>query len=591
MQIWLEIFDAVGNRIGPGTVQLLTASVERRLDGIGSIGFAVPSTDQRVVEHLTNERRVIIYTDVQGEKREMGRGIIGGRNLSDNASRRNYNMSGPDILDELRRRNTLLNRQFENQDIATVATELADLVPALQISIEPNLGQVTARFDGATALKGFQKIAEKTGLHFRLSDDSSTIELGKFGVNNGVKVVGQSQSPSDMADNRDVLLIDSLRRFENSEQVVNRIIVLGGGEGLAQLDLSNSTRSIAAGFAFDIKTGTNPDGTTFTFLENEDSIAEFGVIESILVFKDISPLANSVTSKQIAANALYDAASPWLQRNSVIKTVYSFTARKPQTSIRPGDKITMRYKGRVKNEAGQEIDYVNINEELFVLRVSENASDGGLVLSFTVGIVDELPRDISDVIIGTIDSVNISGVTVQNFSTVFTDTWTEGMRSENVGGTGFIDAEFKFRPSSFINEIILVLLDFRTFAPWTMALVDSSSFTTYFFNMEKGTKFLTDIQLFINGVDVSAQFISGGLWNPSGVNALLNIQDLDITDILKAAPGGIFQEHTIVFHALEPGALRNKELSGHNAIQVRNSEGFVQLSLRIIATAQAILPS
>ena len=67
MQIWLEIFDAVGNRIGPGTVQLLTASVERRLDGIGSIGFAVPSTDQRVVEHLTNERRVIIFTDVQGE--------------------------------------------------------------------------------------------------------------------------------------------------------------------------------------------------------------------------------------------------------------------------------------------------------------------------------------------------------------------------------------------------------------------------------------------------------------------------------------------------------------------------------------------
>ncbi len=591
MQVWLEIFDAVGNRIGPGTVQLLNASVERRLDGIGSIGFSVPSTDQRVVDHLINERRVIIFTDVQGEKREMGRGIIGKRNFSDNASRRNYNMSGPDILDELRRRNTLLNRQFEQQDIKTVATELADLVPALQISVEPGLGQVTARFDGATVLKGFQKLAEKTGLHFRLDDDSSTVQLGKFGVNNGVKVVGQSQAPSYMAGNRDVLMIDSLRRFENSEQVVNRIIVLGGGEGLAQLDLSNSTRSIAAGFKFDIKTGTNPDGTTFSFLENEDSIAEFGVIEQILVFKDISPIANSVTSKQIAANALYDAASPWLARNSVIKTVYSFTARKPQTPVRPGDKITMRYQGSVKNEAGQEVDYVNVNEELFVLRISENASDSGLVLQFTVGIVDELPRDISDVIIGTIDSVNISGVTVQNFPAMYENTWTEGMRSENTTGLGFIDAEFKYRPASFINEIIAVFLDFKTFAPWSMSVVDSSSFTTFLFNMEKGTKFLTDLQLIINGVDVSAQFISGGLWNPGGINALLDIQDLDITDILKAAPGGIFQEHTIVFHALEPGALRNKEFGGHNAIQVRNSEGFVQMTLRSLIVAQAIKPT
>jgi hypothetical protein len=543
---------------------------------------------QRVINHLQNERRVVLYTDVQGEVREMGRGIIGKRNFSDTASRRNYNVSGPDILDELRRRNTLLNRQYEQQDIATIATQLAELVPALQIEVEPLLGQATARFDGATALKGFQKLVEKTGVHFRLDDDSTTVQVGNFGINNGVKVIGHTQSPSDTIGNRDVLLIDSLRRFDNSEAIVNRVIVLGGGEGLAQLTLANSTRGISTGFVYDIKTGTNPDSTSYYYLEDEESIARFGVVEQILVFKDINPIANSAASKIIAANALYDAASPWLQRNAQLKTVYSFTAKKPQTVVRPGDKITMRYQGMVENEAGQEIDYINVNEELWVLRISEAASENGLLLSFTVGIVDDLPRDISDIVVGTIDAVHIQGVAVQTFPCMYENTWTEGMRSENTTGLGFIDAEFKFKPASFVTEVIAVWLDFKTFAPWTMAVMDTG-ISTFYFNMEKGDKYLTDVELHINGTDVSSSL--GGPWNDGGVNALLDVQNLDITDLLKDASGGIFQEHSIVFHALEPGALRNKELSGHNAIQVRNSEGFVQMTIRALVVAQAIAPS
>ncbi|HRF98421.1 MAG TPA: hypothetical protein PLZ51_24610, partial [Aggregatilineales bacterium] len=79
------------------------------------------------------------------------------------------------------------------------------------------------------------------------------------------------------------------------------------------------------------------DGRPLYYLTDEDSIATYGVMQRAGTFKDIAPLTNSVVSKQIASDALFDAAQVWLKRNSVKQVVYSLSLKKMKKVIRPGD--------------------------------------------------------------------------------------------------------------------------------------------------------------------------------------------------------------------------------------------------------------
>jgi RES domain-containing protein len=91
------------------------------------------------------------------------------------------------------------------------------------------------------------------------------------------------------------------------------------------------------------------------------------------------------------------------------------------------------------------------------------------------------------------------------------------------------------------------------------------------------------LRLYINGTDVTNKY--GGPWNPSG-NVAVDIS-LDITDDILNASGGIYREHEIVFRA----DYRFSATGMYVAISDPSSSGLVELTTKVLAICQAILPT
>src|SRR5512145_3378688 len=145
MRIYADVYDAAGNRLGPGPLaSLRAASVTRALDGIGAISLSLSPTDDRGLALLQNKRRLRIYVEHDDVTRELGRGLVDTLSQTDSG----WQVSGPDELQLLKDKNTLLARLYNNTAIGTVLSSLAGI--AGWTASTTASGNISARFDGET---------------------------------------------------------------------------------------------------------------------------------------------------------------------------------------------------------------------------------------------------------------------------------------------------------------------------------------------------------------------------------------------------------------------------------------------------------
>lgn len=173
--------------------------------------------------------------------REIGIGIIREIKGSNNAAMQT--LSGPDQLDELRRKNTLLARKYDGVLVADVVDALVGLASGWTAdTTDTPANGVFVRFDGASVLKALQETAKQQGLHFR-RDGSQAIKFGPLGDAAPLRVIQTGHRIMRALElNDDVALIDTLTWKDNSSDVVNWMIPLGGGQGEAALTLQHCTR-------------------------------------------------------------------------------------------------------------------------------------------------------------------------------------------------------------------------------------------------------------------------------------------------------------------------------------------------------------
>ncbi len=110
MRIWAEVYLANGAMVG--MVNCISAGVTRRLDGAGEIELDVPVTDPAAVNHLGVGRIVHLYTDTPS-KRLIAHGILLRQTLKISAEGERVQWRGMDLLEELRRANTLRGLHFQ----------------------------------------------------------------------------------------------------------------------------------------------------------------------------------------------------------------------------------------------------------------------------------------------------------------------------------------------------------------------------------------------------------------------------------------------------------------------------------------------
>lgn len=580
MRIWADIYNVAGTLVG-SVYTLTSVSVEKALDDIGNSSFAVPATDLNAQTLLQNEYTARLYVEHENVRRLLGVGVIQRKTVTASANGYTLNVSCVGQMKALQRKNVLLGRAYTNQALYTIAYDLVDLVSGWNITVEDDLGNQTARFDGVSVFKALLRLAEEKGLHIRDGATANTLELGAFGDDSGITAVAPMHNSNELSGNDNIVLIESIVEETNSTDVYNYIIPLGAGEGSAALTLKQAT---ATG-AYAIGSTTAPDGSLLYYLTDSTSVTTYGQNEKIVTFKEIGPVGvNSTLATTYASQALYDAAAAWLGKNKDPLVTYRMTVRKPRQVLQPGDKINVTCKLYVQTDAGEVVPIDLMNEPFWIMKVTERVSASGDSVDLQLASVDRYAKDSTKIIVDALESMQARNVAVNTFPVYWENTYSDAMSD----GTSYSkDSEFRLYVNSFIADIIQVKLRIRTKPLWDATqtffdVVSTSSYRTW--QMQEGYNYPQQIGIRINSVDRTTAL--GGTW--AATNAAVDFE-LDISDYIRNASGGLYQIHTVeLFCQTVYGETALAPWTGHSNFY--QSSGIAELSFNVFALARATIP-
>ena len=247
----------------------------------------------------------------------------------------------------------------------TVATLL---LPGWTASVEKASELITAIFEGATRFEAIAKIAQQKLMHLRPEADVKALTLFSTVTASPFRLVLFPTAPPYLDPYS--IPIEKIRITRRDEEVINRIIPLGAGEGINTLDLRWSDRTSP----YEIRYGTMPTGTQYYYIEDDDSVATYGLRERVVVFKNVAPIANSSAAYREAANTLYELAVAWLQEHKDPQNEWEVSVlgpvrlRDPLTGewyLRPGQTVHVLAKGIAEDIDGKRV-IVDLDTDAFV---------------------------------------------------------------------------------------------------------------------------------------------------------------------------------------------------------------------------------
>lgn len=585
MQLWADIYDANDVLIA-GPIAIGKAKITRVLDGAGSFSFSIPAmVDQ--VEMLTFERRVILYAQQSnGTRREIGRGIV--RKLRSDPGDRMLDVSGPDILGELKQYSVLLGRIYDQETLSNELSDLLSLADGWGLRAKDGATPsplVDDRFDGVNVLKAIGIRLSSIGQHFRLAAYAKVLEYGTFGDDSGLTLFGgQRDTTHEIIFNDDVAIVEDLTVDGTSEDLCNRIIPVSGGEGEAALNLAHSTRTTPYTIL-----STAVGAKTVRYLQDDESIDAHGIHEKVLSF-DIAPIANNSAAVEVADNALYDAAAEELRRRKDPLYAFDVGGVKLSKPLRPGQKVRLVYKGLVNTRSGDKM-FIDVDGDMWVMKVSESFSSSGLSFDMELSSIDRVRMDATEIIVGAIEKAELRGLKPRTGPAGFPLFGFDFIRSPVVGNPEYQkDAIYELNLADYFTDAVKVALNVRTAPLFATAQPAVGATDSFNWTVTVDDTYPSNINLMINGVDVTSDF--GGPWNAHPTNAEFNM-DFDITDYILDGPvDSLWQRHVIKLFLTAPGSnprTINFPEGGRPAATALVSHGVVYFTVNVLGTIQAIL--
>ncbi len=278
-------------------------------------------------------------------------------------------ITGYGLARELTLTTTRLNWIIDNVPLGTaIGHLLGQPIQGWSASVEEPSGLVVAILEGATRFDAISQIATQRLHHVVASATERHLSLFKTPA---PSVYSALLLPYGVPEREQfVLPVTSVKVSRSDEEIINRIIPIGTGEGASTLTLQWSDRTSP----YQIRTIIGPGGRTLYVLEDDDSIAAYGVRERVVAFKNVAPIANSPAAYRDAANVLYDLAVAWLQQHKEEKLTWQFTVagptrlRDPESGnwyLAPGMLLPAKIRGVAETLDGRQT-IVDLDKQVFV---------------------------------------------------------------------------------------------------------------------------------------------------------------------------------------------------------------------------------
>lgn len=589
----IDILDSGGNRKGSGALRTVrSVQFTKRLDRVGEASFAFPASDPKAAL-ITPGTEFDIFDDIIGY---IGRYIFRTAWVQDNLGKPFMNVSCWDALHELKLWVTGLGRDFVSTEAGDIVSEIVSDVDGWAASVEPNIGDSNVTYQGHSVLEAIDVLARTWGVHFRLGDAGKEIEFGKFGENGDalrlIKVRGQDNNTAI-----ETALITQITQTVDDDELYNRIIGLGGGEGSGQLTLENATGGLYTP-ASRTPSGSQP----IWYIQDDESVALFGVREQVVSFDDLHPIANTDTAKQQAADELYINAATHLIWHKEPTIEYSVSVSGLRQIVKAGDKLRIVYRGIT-----DDYKYIDVDDYFWIIDASQNRSvEGSYTGTFTLSNRDKRTLDDAELIANTVKAVKVQKLAIKPTAFRFENTYYDSAQffyGLNAGK----DAEFIISIDDTMLDITRCIIRFKTYPLWTgyeafswgpanvTAGTVPNQATIQQWALVLGDLFPKNFSLELNGINidnhVDVDYLSGGTgpWNSGGANSAVTVE-MDITDRIFAE-STIYKDHTLVFSLGTTGS-ENIAFPGSFTSPITipggGSHGFFETTIKLYGTAQAL---
>lgn len=443
LTLYIDITNASGVRYGPGPITSASEwEYTARMDVAGDWRFTMPATDP-MAEHVQKKRYVYAYARAaNGGWMEVGAGIIDTIERVPQADGITLlTVSGMDLLRELSYRSVKdLKLSMSNTAIthASALSQIAAYAPAgwtFTPDASPPNNVVYGRYNGESVLAAVVKLAEKSQTHFYRSTGRTLVCASDFTAS-GIRAV--QAGPGDLV--AETCAIVDITETVDTYDLLTRIYPRGSGNADVQLTLKATTRTAPTGYSLD---------TVNNYLQNNAAIAQYGVIEEYVDWKEIGPVENTAPDIQAAANMLYDEALEELRRRSEDVEVPYYTLRLAECStlLRPMQTIRVVYFDPDSD--------TNIDRTLNILEATWHADVSGVqTTSVTVSTADRRPQSESQAVADTLTQGRIYQALPQLNANSYVTSYTKNVDGDN-------DATFRFRLGNEVVSLQSVFFEFQ----------------------------------------------------------------------------------------------------------------------------------
>jgi hypothetical protein len=588
----IDILDSGNNKIGSGPIITATRiNFTKRLDRVGEASFQFPASDPKI-EFIAPGRRFDIFDDIIGF---VGRYVYRSMSITDQAGMAMATVQCWDIMQELKLQIIGFGRDFAASNVETIIDTIIDDVSGWSTKTGIDLGTANVTYQGNSVLEGVSELAKRWGLHFRLTSVAQQLEFDTLGQENlAVRLIRARGQDRNTAT--EIAFITRITETTEDDDLYNRIIALGGGEGSGQLTLENAVGGLYT------PTSRTPSGSQpIWYIEDTDSSAAFGVREQVIIFEDIHPIANTDTAKQQASDELYISAASQLLRHKDPLIEYSVSVNGLRQDVLPGDMIRIIYRGITDDNK-----YLDVDDFFWILdvRQSRNA-DGTSNAQFTLANRDKRALNDNDLIATAVQAIRSQKLAVKPTAFRFENTYYDS--AQFFVGLGGKDANFIISIDETMLDITRAIVRFKTFPLWTAYQAPSWGPATVSFGtvpnqatiqqwaLVLGDLFPKNFSLELNGVNINnhidVDYLLGGTgpWNAGGANSAVTVE-MDITDRIFAE-STIYKDHTLVFKL---GSTGSEDISFPGSFTAPinlvggGSHGFFETTIKLYGTAQAL---
>ena len=391
---YADILDANDVKLGDGPlVNLVSLNDTSSLDQIGGASFAFPAADPRS-QYITAGSQFDLYDRVDGN---LGRFLYKSKALNESQGEAMLAVDCYDQLRELSRDSVYLRRTYTNADVATVVAALVALFSGWSATVDAGIGNTSVIFQGESGLIAIDALRDRWNKHYRLGA-ARELQFGAFGASSGVVLTNlRGQVQAEFATATEIAIVDTIRLVEESDEIFNRIVPLGAGQGVAQLTILGATLG-----SYAVQTGTNADASSFYYIQDATSVAAYGLRTQILTLPQITPITNSAANIVNAANALKLSAEAYIARHLVPKITYDVSVRALRQTVKVGDTVRLRYRGVVDGYS-----YIDVDADFYVMDITRSRSVGGnRTATLTIATIAARRTADTDVMLNVINDLN-----------------------------------------------------------------------------------------------------------------------------------------------------------------------------------------